>query len=78
MLIRRNCAKNVNLRIILPANADDTPTTEEYARLLIAAADCNCTRISIRVYALEPYARFRTGQGGLRGRRSTGHEERDR
>jgi len=44
-------------------------------RLLIATANCNCTRISIRVYALEPYARFRTGQGGLRGRRSTGHEE---
>lgn len=42
---------------------------------LIAAANCNCTRFSIRVYAPESYARFRTGQGGLRGRRSTGHEE---
>lgn len=31
--------------------------------------------ISIRVYAPEPYARFRTEQGGLRGRRSTRHEE---
>lgn len=48
---------------------------EEYTRLLIAAADCKCARISIRVYAPEPNARFRTGQGGLRGRRSTGHEE---
>lgn len=42
---------------------------------LIAAANCNCTRISNRVYAPEPYARFHTGQGGPRGRRSTGHEE---
>lgn len=48
---------------------------EEYTRLLIAAADCNCARIIIRIYAPEPYARFRTGQGGLRERRSTGHEE---
>lgn len=49
--------------------------SEEYVCLLIAAADCNCTRISIRVYAPDIYARFRTGQGGLRGRRSTAHEE---
>lgn len=32
----------------------DVFAAEEYARLLIAAADCNCARISTRVYAPEP------------------------
>lgn len=76
MLIRWNCSENVRWQIILFADTYGYIChTEEYARLLIAAADCNCARISIRVYAPEPNARFRTGQGGLRGRRSTGHEE---
>lgn len=41
---------------------------------LITAAR-NCTKISARLYAPELYAKFRTKQGGLRGRHSTGHEE---
>lgn len=67
------CASAGKLPLFTDIN--DVLITKEYMRLLIAVANCNCTQISTRVYALEPYARFRTGQGGLRGRRSTGYEE---
>lgn len=75
MSIRRNYPENVSWVIILFADDACICRRRICAPTNRSCADCNCARISIRVYAPEPYTRYRTEQGGLRGRRSTRHEE---